>query len=119
MIWGDGMRSASTGTTSLAGLPIMKGLAVAAAFIGTFAAAQAQTQDVPAPAGPFTLNEAAAVFGLRPSILQASLSPDGKLMAVVQPNGARGEQVRVLDLSDPNSSPQAIVAVEGNPDRID
>lgn len=64
------------------------------------------------------LEQAAAAFGVRASVRQASLSPDGALLATVESVGARGAEVRVLDLTRADSRPVAIVAARGDPERL-
>jgi dipeptidyl aminopeptidase/acylaminoacyl peptidase len=112
------MHSALVGKTRLASRVAVGAITLIAPFIGTMANAQSKTETGSALAAPLTLPDAAAVFGMRQSVLHASLSPDGRFLAVVQPNGSRGEQVKVLDLTDPNAGPLPIAAVDGNPDRL-
>lgn len=61
-------------------------LAATAAFIVTPAAAQ-------------DVDELAARYGARPSILDISLSPSGNKLAIVAPDPTHGELVKVIDLS--------------------
>ncbi|MCW2338491.1 pimeloyl-ACP methyl ester carboxylesterase [Sphingobium sp. B2D3A] len=49
------------------------------------------------------LEQAAAAFGVRSSVRQASLSPDGVLLATVEGVGAGGADVRILDLTRADS----------------
>ncbi len=51
------------------------------------------------PAHAETVQEAAAAFGARQSILNISLSPSGNKIAYISPNGAAGEAVFVVNLS--------------------
>ncbi|MBU3076773.1 S9 family peptidase [Sphingomonas sp. XMGL2] len=87
------------------------GLSAAVVLSG---AAAAQT---PAPAH-LGVHEAALRFGARESVLQASLSPDGKKLAMLEPVGPRGAMVRILDLTDASSKPSPILQTTGDPDRI-
>lgn len=61
-------------------------LAVSAAIIVTSAAAQ-------------DVDELAARYGARPSILDISLSPSGDKLAIVAPDPTHGELVKVIDLA--------------------
>lgn len=74
-----------------------------------------------APAPPLHLNihDAAFAFGLRPSVMNASISPDGTKLATIEANGSRGSVIRVLDLTNAASQPRTIVGFEGDPDRVD
>jgi len=66
-----------------------------------------------------SLGDAAAIFGARETVTQASLSPDGKFLAIVGANGARGSAVKIVVLSDPASQPTPILVSNGDPERID
>ena len=66
-----------------------------------------------------TLQQAAQAFGARETIRQASLSPDGKVMATVEPHGLHGSVLRVLDLTDPHAKPADVMLSTGEPERID
>lgn len=65
-----------------------------------------------------SLEEASAIFGARETVDQASLSPDGKFLATVESNGARGSVVKVVDLSNPTAASVPILVSDGDPERI-
>lgn len=73
---------------------------------------------VPAAAAPLSIHDAAIAFGMREGVSQASLSPDGTKLATVEPLGARGTVLRVLDLADPASQPMDVLTSSGDPERI-
>lgn len=62
----------------------------------------------PTPAQAETLEEAAAIFGMRQAVLDISLSPSGNKIAYIAPAGRSIEAVFVVDLSKANAQPQAI-----------
>ncbi|MCW2411767.1 alpha/beta hydrolase family protein [Sphingobium sp. B8D3A] len=71
-----------------------------------------------AAGAPLSVEQAAATFGARPSVQHASLSPDGALLATIEPIGARGTQVRILDLTREDSRPVGILQASGSPERL-
>ncbi len=73
---------------------------------------------VAAPAIAQTNNsaQAAAQFGARETVLQISLSPDGKRVALIQPSGARGTQLFIASID--NGIPAPIFSSSGNPDQL-
>lgn len=85
--------------------------AAAALVVATLLAA---TDANAAPSAPF---DAAAVFGARPGIEHAALSPDGKSVAYVQPAGGQGAVLMVLPLT-PDAKPRAVLSADGNPARL-
>jgi len=99
MRWGLGMIAKLVGSTSLA------------AICGVALAQGANDEKL-------SLEQAATIFGIRENIQQASLSPDGALLATIEPVGARGAVMRVLDLTVPDSKPVAIAASKGDPERL-
>jgi len=82
-------------------------------MVGTMAvlAVAALAQQAPSAA-----NDAAARFGLREDIQQISLSPDGKAIAFIQPVGARGAALYVVNIDQ--GSPKPILTSTGDPDRL-
>ncbi|MBX3593504.1 alpha/beta fold hydrolase [Sphingomonas sp.] len=62
--------------------------------------------------------DAAAAFGARESVEQASLSPDGSKLAYVGPSGGQGSAIFVVKLGD-NAAAKPILRSNGQPDRID
>lgn len=72
----------------------------------------------PAAAAPLSIHDAAVAFGTREGVSQASLSPDGTKLATLEPVGARGAVLRVLDLADPASQPMDVLTSSGDPERI-
>lgn len=70
------------------------------------------------PAAAFAAPSPEAIaFGARESVEQASLSPDGKHVAVVAPAGPRGSYVYVVNLEgDPGLKP--VMRSTGSPDRL-
>lgn len=76
----------------------------------------AQTSSAPPP---LSLEQAATIFGSRETVLQASLSPDGHLLATVEPLEGRGTVVQVTDLSVPDSKPLPITVSGGDPERVE
>jgi len=64
-------------------------------------------------------NDAAALFGARENVLQASLSPDGNTLALVQPVGTRGSGLFVADVTgDTPVDLHRILMAKGDPERI-
>lgn len=59
----------------------------------------------------------AAQFGARETIQQISLSPDGRYIAVVQPDQGRGAALMVADLTT-GGPMKGILRSSGNPDRL-
>lgn len=60
------------------------------------------------PAGAETVEQTAARFAMRPSVLDISLSPSGNKVAYIKPNGDRGEALFVVDLAK-GEAPRAIL----------
>lgn len=99
--------------------PVAVAASLAALAVCGAGAVQAQDGVQAAPqAAPLSLDQAAAIFGARETVDQASLSPDGKLLATVESNGARGSIVKVVDLSNATSVSAPILASEGDPERL-
>jgi dienelactone hydrolase len=91
-------------------------------LIGAAPALQAQTPAAATAPLRLTTPQAATLFGARETIGHASLSPDGTKLATIEPNGARGAVVMVLDLAkakaEPGTKPVAILSVTGDPERL-
>lgn len=60
---------------------------------------------------------AAKAFGARDSVLDVSISPDGKTLAVIQPTEGRGSVVSILKV-DGSSDFKPILSSSGSPDRL-
>jgi len=103
----------SIDTSIIATMKLTAGTA-AVAFV-LCAAASAQTPGAPAPA--LSNAQAAAIFGSRETVLNASLSPDGTMVALVEANGPRGSIVRVADLTG-NATGKPIAGTAGDPERM-
>lgn len=63
-------------------------------------------------------DDAAARFGVRERITQASLSPDGMNLAYVGASGARGSALYVVSLADPKAKPLPALIATGDPERL-
>jgi len=62
-------------------------------------------------------NDAAVKFGAREAVESASLSPDGKSLAIIQPTGSRGSVLLIANLTGtPELKP--ILAASGTPDHL-
>lgn len=84
------------------------------AFVGALLASAM----VPASAtGQGAITPEAKNFGLRDDVSDVAISPDGKLLAIVAPNGARGSAVLVVP-TDGSAAPKGVLAYNGSPDRI-
>ncbi len=59
----------------------------------------------------------ATAFGARPSVLQLSLSPDGKSVAYLAPNQGMGSFLYTLRLEE-NAKSRIALAADGKPDRL-
>lgn len=62
--------------------------------------------------------DAAIMFGAREAVLHASLSPDGTRLATVEPEGARGTIVKVIDITAADPRPVVILTASGDPESI-
>jgi dipeptidyl aminopeptidase/acylaminoacyl peptidase len=78
------------------------------------AAALAAT--VPVSASHGQGDTAAALFGARDGVIDISLSPDGKSIAIVRPMEGRGAALFVVDLGAPELKP--ILTSTGDPDHL-
>lgn len=67
-------------------------------------------------AQPALANDAALRFGLRENVQQISLSPDGAHVAVIEPKGARGTSVVVVDIR--TGAQTTAISSSGAPDRL-
>ncbi len=70
----------------------------------------AATAETPAP---MSLKDAAAAFGAREGIIDASLSPDGGKVALVRPGPQQSSVVQILDLRTGSANP--IYLAKGDP----
>lgn len=91
----------------------------ASAMVVAALASVAGTAQTAGSTEPFTLVQAAAAFGARPSVEHISISPDGKLVAIVEPFGARALIVKVADQTTTDGLGKGIAAVDGDPERIE
>ncbi len=64
----------------------------------------------------YAASDAAKRFGVREDVQQISLSPDGLHIAIIEPNGARGAALSVIDVRD--GSQTVAVRSSGSPDRL-
>jgi dipeptidyl aminopeptidase/acylaminoacyl peptidase len=80
---------------------------------------QASAQSTPSQTNvALTDEQAAIIFGARENVLDASLSPDGSQIAVIEPYGARGMTLKITNLADPSATPVPILNASGDPERI-
>lgn len=79
-------------------------------FVGTIAA-------MCASGTAWATDEAAIRFGARDNVLGVSIAPDGKSLAIVQPNGARGSMVSIAH-TDGSGAVKAILSTDGKPNRL-
>ncbi|WP_445191870.1 hypothetical protein ACT009_15035 [Sphingomonas sp. Tas61C01] len=63
------------------------------------------------------LDDTAIRFGARDSVLDVSISPDGKSLVILQPNGPRGALASVVKL-DGAPEMKGIISSTGNPERL-
>jgi dipeptidyl aminopeptidase/acylaminoacyl peptidase len=63
-------------------------------------------------------NPAAKAFGAREVVLDASLSPDGKSIAMIQPLANGQASALVVAPTDGSSQPKPILSATGRPDRL-
>lgn len=63
-------------------------------------------------------SSAAAMFGVREGILQASLSPDGNSVAFIKPTTGQGSAVYTVTIGG-SGEPKRVLAASGNPDRLE
>lgn len=89
----------------------MRSLMPAIACIGLLmpVAASAQANDIAAKA---------AIFGARPRVMQASLSPDGQQIAVIQPTAGQGAAL-LVSATENSAGLRPIFRASGNPERLD
>ncbi len=59
----------------------------------------------------------AIAFGARDYVQDISLSPDGKKVAMVQPDGTRGSVLTIADFTS-GKPPKVVLRTSGNPDRL-
>lgn len=73
----------------------------------------------PAVAQSITSEDMAKRFGAREAVEQASLSPDGNYVALVQPTTGQGDAVYVIDMRGSGQfKPIRILTADGAPERI-
>lgn len=65
-----------------------------------------------------TTNPAARAFGARPAVLDASLSPDGQSIALIQPLADGQANALFVARLDGSSQPKPILTSTGKPDRL-
>ncbi|MGY4395606.1 dipeptidyl aminopeptidase/acylaminoacyl peptidase [Sphingomonas sp. UYAg733] len=65
----------------------------------------------------YAADDAAVRFGARDNVLDVSISPDGKSLVILQPNGARGAIASVFNLDGPPVM-KGIISSSGNPERL-
>lgn len=82
---------------------------LALAFAGASFTAAAQN-------APAKLETSGALFGVRETVQQADLSPDGTKVLYVTPGPGRTTYVHVADVG--GSTPRVVTRVDGNPQRI-
>ena len=61
---------------------------------------------------------AAAMFGVREGVLQASLSPDGNSVAFIKPTTGQGSAVYTVTIGSA-AEPKRVLAASGSPDRLE
>jgi dipeptidyl aminopeptidase/acylaminoacyl peptidase len=66
---------------------------------------------------PSPAEAAARLFGARPTVEQVSLSPDGRALAIIEPNGARGSALFVVKL-DGDPKPRPILLADGGSEQL-
>jgi dipeptidyl aminopeptidase/acylaminoacyl peptidase len=81
-------------------------------------AAVAQPASAPAPAAAAQPADPALLFGVRESVEQMDISPDGRRLVYLQPGPGRTTIVFVHDLAAANSTPAVAVRSSGNPERF-
>jgi hypothetical protein len=64
-------------------------------------------------------NAAAKAFGAREMVQQASLSPDGKSVALIQPLAEKQANALFVGRLDGTGQPKPIFSASGRPDRLD
>lgn len=79
-------------------------------------AAPAMAQTAPVPDGPAKLNSSGALFGVRESVQQMDISPDGSKVVYLTPGRGRVTAVYVADLA--GGVPQLAMTSSGSPDRL-
>lgn len=72
----------------------------------------------PVVAEPLPLETAAASFGARERILDASLSPDGTAIAFISPTSGQGSAVYTIPIGS-QAQPKRVLAASGNPERLE
>jgi dipeptidyl aminopeptidase/acylaminoacyl peptidase len=95
----------------------MKNLLTAVSALAMLSAAGAASAQPPASAGAQSL-DAAALFGAREAVQNASLSPGGTRVAFIAPTKGQGNALYVVDAAG-GKAPTAALVASGDPDRID
>ena len=96
----------------------MKKLLFAFALLGTgaaFAQSPAPNTATAAPAAPAV--DPATLFGVRESVQQIDISPDGRQLVYLQPGPGRTTLVYLYDLAG-NGEPRLVSRSSGNPERF-
>lgn len=73
----------------------------------------------PTSAPPLTLQQAASAFGAREDVIHASLSPDGRTLAILEPYQARGTALKIIDLTSQDNPKAPVLVSTGDPERIE
>lgn len=60
----------------------------------------------------------AVLFGARPAVEHASLSPDGKQIAFIAPAKGQGSALYVTGIEESAAAPRRVFEVDGNPQRL-
>ncbi len=66
----------------------------------------------------FAQTDMSTAFGMRESVEDISLSPDGTKVAIVSPHLTAGSKLEIADLTAPGKSPQVILRGDGKPSRL-
>ena len=85
-------------------------------MIGRTALAMALSVALPTAAAQ-AADETATRFGARDDVFSVSISPDGKSLAIIQPNGSRGAIASVVNLEG-TPTMTGILSSSGEPDRL-
>jgi dipeptidyl aminopeptidase/acylaminoacyl peptidase len=94
---------------------VLRSLCAIALLAASATAASAQPQPAQQPAPPAV--DPSHLFGVRESVQQIDLSPDGRRVVFLQPGPGRTTRVYVHEL-DSSGEPRAIVHSDGDPERF-
>lgn len=95
----------------------MKSLLVSAALLAAGSAFAQQPAQPAAPAAAAPAADPAALFGVRESVQQIDLSPDGRRVIYLQPGPGRTTIAYLHDLSGAGA-PTEVIRSSGNPERL-